>query len=223
MKRDLYLPSSSSRTAISKYTSSTHSAGSNFTCQLCLPTFRELLHLPTSSANFSRVASPANFACQLVESCFTCQLCQRFRELLHLPTSCQLFEHYFTCQLLMPTFREVLHLPTSHANLSRIASPTNFSSILIPTFRELLHQLLMPTFRELLHLQTSHANFKSRLFEYNCSTGSLFPLLRLQNRNFQGYIARGAYSRKNVTFKYNCSTRSASAAQAEHLVHRYKR
>ena len=37
------------------------------------------LHLPTSHANLSRVTSPANFSCQLVES-------------------------YFTCLLLMPTF-----------------------------------------------------------------------------------------------------------------------
>ena len=67
-----------------------------------MSTFRELFHLPTCLANFSRVISSANF-------------------------SCQLFESYFTCQLLMPTFRELLHLPTSHASFSRVTSPANFS------------------------------------------------------------------------------------------------
>ena len=47
-------------------------AAANFTCQLLMPTCRELLHLPTSHANLSRVTSPANFSCQLVESYFTC-------------------------------------------------------------------------------------------------------------------------------------------------------
>ena len=46
-------------------------AAANFTCQLLMPTCRELLHLPTSHANLSRVTSPANFSCQLVESYFT--------------------------------------------------------------------------------------------------------------------------------------------------------
>ena len=77
-------------------------AAANFTCQFLMPTCRELLHLPTSHANFSRVISSANF-------------------------SCQLFESYFTCQLLMPTFRELLRLPTSHASFSRVTSPANFS------------------------------------------------------------------------------------------------
>ena len=76
---------------------------SYFKCQICLPTFRELLHLPTSSptdclllqlptspANVWSVTSRANFACQLFG-----------RELLQF--SCQLFESYFTCQLPMPT------------------------------------------------------------------------------------------------------------------------
>ena len=49
-------------------------AAANFTCQLLMPTCRELLHLPTSHANLSRVTSPANFSCQLVESYFTCLL-----------------------------------------------------------------------------------------------------------------------------------------------------
>ena len=38
------------------------------------PLCRELLHLPTSHANLSKVTSPANFSCQLVESYFTCLL-----------------------------------------------------------------------------------------------------------------------------------------------------
>ena len=38
---------------------------SYFTCQLLMPTCRELLHLPTSHVNFLRVTSPANFSCQL--------------------------------------------------------------------------------------------------------------------------------------------------------------
>ena len=81
-------------------------AAANFTCQLLMPTCRELLHLPTSHANLSRVT----FTCQLLMP--TC------RELLHLPTShanlsrvtsrayfsCQLVESYFTCLLLMSTF-----------------------------------------------------------------------------------------------------------------------
>ena len=40
-------------------------AAANFTCQLLMPTCRELLHLPTSHVNFLRVTSPANFSCQL--------------------------------------------------------------------------------------------------------------------------------------------------------------
>ena len=35
------------------------------TCQLLMPTFRELLHLPPSHANILKVISPANFSCQL--------------------------------------------------------------------------------------------------------------------------------------------------------------
>ena len=49
-------------------------AAANFTCQLLMPTCRELPHLPTSHANLSRVTSPANFSRQLVESYFTCLL-----------------------------------------------------------------------------------------------------------------------------------------------------
>ena len=88
-------------------------AAANFTCQLLMPTCRELLHLPTSHANLSRVTSPANFSCQLVES-------------------------YFTCQLLMPTCRELLHLLTSHANLSRVTSPAYFSCQLFGCYLILL-------------------------------------------------------------------------------------
>ena len=40
-------------------------AAANFTCQLLMPTCRELLHLPTSHVNFLRVTPPANFSCQL--------------------------------------------------------------------------------------------------------------------------------------------------------------
>ena len=65
-------------------------------CKLCLPTFRELFHLPTSRANLSRVISPANF-------------------------SCQLFDKYFTCQLLMLTFCEFLRL----TSFSRVTSPAS--------------------------------------------------------------------------------------------------
>ena len=99
-------------------------AAANFTCQLLMPTCRELFHLPTSHANLSRVTSPANFSCQLVES-------------------------YFTCQLLMPTCRELLHLPTSHANLSRVTSPADFSCQLFESY--FTCQLLMSTFRLLSH------------------------------------------------------------------------
>ena len=88
-------------------------AAANFTCQLLMPTCRELLHLPTSHANLSRVTSPANFSCQLVES-------------------------YFTCLLLMPTCRELLHLLTSHANLSRVTSPAYFSCQLFGCYLILL-------------------------------------------------------------------------------------
>ena len=38
---------------------------SYFTCQLRMPTCRELLNLPASHVNFLRVTSPANFSCQL--------------------------------------------------------------------------------------------------------------------------------------------------------------
>ena len=139
-------------------------AAANFTCQLLMPTCRELLHLPTSHANLSRVTSPANFSCQLVESYFTCQLLMpTCRELLHLPTShanlsrvtspanfsCQLVESYFTCQLLMPTCRELLHVPTSHVNLSRVTSPAYFSCQLFESY--FTCQLLMSTFRLLFH------------------------------------------------------------------------
>ena len=46
---------------------------------LRLPTFRDLLHLPTSRANFSRETPPANCSCSRVTSPsnFSCQL---FRE-----------------------------------------------------------------------------------------------------------------------------------------------
>ena len=83
---------------------------SYFTCQLLMPTLRELLHLPTSHANFLRVISPANFSCQL-----------------HLPTSpanfsrvmtpanfsCQLVHSYFTSQLVASTFRVLSHYSKS--------------------------------------------------------------------------------------------------------------
>ena len=49
-----------------------------------------------------------------------------------------------------------LHLPTSHANLSRVTSPANFSRQLVESY--FTCQLLMPTCRELLHLPTSHVN-----------------------------------------------------------------
>ena len=88
-------------------------AAANFTCQLLMPTCRELLHMPTSHANLSRVTSPANFSCQLVEG-------------------------YFTCQLLMPTCRELLHLPTSHVNFLRVTSPANFSCQLFGCYLILL-------------------------------------------------------------------------------------
>ena len=90
--------------------------GRNFTCQLLMPTFRELLHLPASHTNCSRItslpASPANFS----------------RELLHLPTlpaNVPKPKSYFACQLLAPVFQELLHLPASHANFSRVTSPAS--------------------------------------------------------------------------------------------------
>ena len=85
---------------------------SYFTCQLLMPTFRELLHLPTSHANVLRITLPTNFSCHLFEGLLILHLPAshaNFRELLHLPTSifsrgtslanfsCQLFEIYFTC------------------------------------------------------------------------------------------------------------------------------
>ena len=133
----------------------------NVTCQLRLPTFREILHLPTS---------PANFACQLFERYFTCQLLvPTFRELLRPPTSptnfpkvvtspanfsCQLFESHFTCQLLVPTFRKLLHLPTSHANFSRANSPANFSCQLFETYFSCVHlPLFLRATRPLAYLE----------------------------------------------------------------------
>ena len=77
---------------------------SYFTCQLGLPTCqeilrlqksREVLHMPASYANFSRVTSPAHFLC------------------------------YFACQLLTPIFRELFYLPASPANFSRNALPAS--------------------------------------------------------------------------------------------------
>ena len=68
-------------------------AAANFTCQLLMPTCRELLHLPTSHANLSRVTSPANFSRVTSPANF----------------SCQLVESYFTCLLLMSTFRLLSH------------------------------------------------------------------------------------------------------------------
>ena len=142
---------------------------SYFTCQLLMATFRELLHPPTSPANFSRFTLPASFSCQLFENYFTCQLlmpnfrdyftCQflvpTFRELFHLPTSlanfsCQLSESYMTCQLLMATLRELLHPPTLPPNYSRVISPASFSCQVFENY--FACQLLMLTFRELLHL-----------------------------------------------------------------------
>ena len=148
-------------------------AAANFTCQLLMPTCRELLHLPTSHANLSRVTSPANLApCEFVLSpmnplrgscvskrsrCGAVRI-PTFREILYLPTSRGNFsKNHFTCQLLVPPFREVLHLPTSPANFSRVTSPANFSRQLFENY--FACQLLMLTFRKLLHLPASHANF----------------------------------------------------------------
>ena len=66
-------------------------------CQLLMPTFRELPHLPTSKANLSRITSPANFSCQLFRCHFTilrtqanfvfCDFSSRFLALLPFSSS----------------------------------------------------------------------------------------------------------------------------------------
>ena len=133
---------------------------SYFTCEQLAPTFGQLLHLPTSRANFRlnffftcqlfmptwRVTSPANFSCQLFGSCFTCQLLTPpCRELLYLPT----LPANFCWDLLCP--------PTSRANFVRVKSPANFACQLGESY--FTCQLRLPTFRELLHLRTTRANF----------------------------------------------------------------
>ena len=66
IKTDILFPEALRRVLLLK-------AAANFTCQLPMPTCRELLHLPTSHVNFLRVTSPANFSCQLF-GCYLIQL-----------------------------------------------------------------------------------------------------------------------------------------------------
>ena len=102
-----FFPGSSSSAKAGKLhlpTSHANLPTSYFTSQLFMTTSRELNHLPTFHANFLRV-SPANFSCQL-----------------HLPTFStvmapanlwQLFDGYFTSQLLMSTCRALSYYPES--------------------------------------------------------------------------------------------------------------
>ena len=148
---------------------------SRFTCQLLVPTFREQPHLPTSCANFSRATSPANLSCQLVESYCACQLL--------MPTclevtnfSCQLLESNFTCQLLMPTCRELLHLPTCRANLSRVISPSNFSCQLFGCYLVILassNTILTPN-------QHYGLTFRLSCFEADYGLGARSPQLEVK-------------------------------------------
>ena len=96
-----------------------------------MPTFREI----TLYVNFSRqlfeITSPAKFSCQLFESYCVCQLLiPIFRELLHLlPT----FREAFTCQLLTPNFSK----GTSPANIAGQFFENYFTCQLpVPTFRD---------------------------------------------------------------------------------------
>ena len=68
------------------------------TCQLLMATLQELLHPPTLPPNYSRVISPANFSCQVFENYLACQL-------LILT-----FESYFTCINLPLCFRAIRRL-----------------------------------------------------------------------------------------------------------------
>ena len=98
-----------------------------------MPTFRDLLHLLASHANFWRPTSPPNFSRQLLEIHFTCQpLVPTSRECLHLPTShanlyailnlptSQAQESYFACQLRMPAFWVPLHLAKAQSSFSGV-------------------------------------------------------------------------------------------------------
>ena len=82
-------------------TSHLNLARSYFTYQLLMRTFRELLHLSTSHANFLRVFSLA---------------------LLLMSTS----PANFACQLLMPTCQGVISPANFSSNFSRVTSPANF-------------------------------------------------------------------------------------------------
>ena len=179
-----------------------------FSCQLLMPPFQELLHLPTSCANFSR----SYFTCELIMPTFRellhlrashanfSRIVPTFRDTLYLPTSrgnftCQLFENYFShanfsrntlsANLSWQLFEKLLHLPASHANFSRGTSPGNIACQLFESY--FACQLLAPTFRELLRLPTSHANFSKvtspagfsrQLFESYFTRHLLVPTFR---------------------------------------------
>ena len=174
-----------------------------------MPTFRELLYLPASHANFSRLLhlpiSRANFSRVILPANFSCQLLlPTFRELLHPPTSpanfsrvtlpasfsCQLFENYMTCQLLMATLRELLHPPTLPPNYSRVTSPASFSCQVFENY--FACQLLMLTFRELLHLHQLASmlpgHSSSSLGSETTRNHQLDGFFRVRNRQLHGFL-----------------------------------
>ena len=103
----------------------------NFTCQLFMPTCRgiispakrELLHLPTSHASFSRVTSPANTSRHFLSfspANFSCpsRPANFSRVMSPANFSCQLFDSYFTSQFIISTFRVISHFPFRTGYLS---------------------------------------------------------------------------------------------------------
>ena len=97
-------------------TSHLNLARSYFTYQLLMRTFRELLHLPTSDANFLRVVSPANFSCNFSIVTSPANL------------SCQLFVCYLTILKAQANFSFVpsllLHLRPRSAFQKGDCNPT---------------------------------------------------------------------------------------------------
>ena len=90
-------PTKSTKPPVSFSFPEKYAKGSSSKHSCKLPTFRELVHLPTSPTNFSRVTSPGNLSCQL--SKFYC---------------------FSTVQVL-------LHLRACPSNFSSVASPANLS------------------------------------------------------------------------------------------------
>ena len=145
--------------------------GSYFACNIprqlsksCLSNSRANFFTVTPTAKCSRITSRANF-------------------------SCQVFESYFTCQLVVPTFRELLRLSNSHASFSRITSPA---------------QLITPALRELLRLPTSPSNFGGVTLPANSPRQLLKSRLSNSHADFFTVTSTAKYSRITSRANFSC-------------------